>query len=368
MAMQNVATGALRLALTFVLASSACTADVAGEEPSSEHSNDGGEDAATASGGGGGSGGSAVVSGGGTGGILVSGGAGGTLVDAAVPDAAHAEPDAAHAEDDASTVSDAGVGPLPNQTCLEGVIDFVARGPYAFEATEVGSVKVWVPDLPFDCKPPVVHFANGTGAACSTYASALEHLASHGFFTACYESTQTGKGTQCIDAVEALYEEYRNRVSTQQIGFTGNGTGGGAALVCAYRAEEKWGNTKLLAAHAVPPDLAGVLGGWREIYDQIDSPVFLMNGSVDGAPTDGLVSESSVRDVYVALNDDVEAYWYEGLGAAHIPVPTAFIEESAVAWFRWKLLGDAAACQHFRAMPEGDRWNLQEQQNAVTCE
>jgi hypothetical protein len=263
---------------------------------------------------------------------------------------------------------DGGVGPLPDQSCLDDITDYVAAGPFSFEATAIGSVKVWVPSVPAGCKLPVVHFANGTGATCSTYAAALEHLASHGFLTACYESTQTGEGTQCIAAVEALYDEHPELASTQQIGFTGNATGGISALVCAYRAEEKWGATKRLAAHALPPDLAGGPGGWMDLLHHIDSPVFIVNGSIDGEPTDGIVSEHAVRSVYETFNDSVEAYWYEAVDAPHVPVPLAFIEESTVAWFRWKLLGDTVACRYVRSMPDSERWNLQEQQNAIACD
>jgi len=354
--------------LALALASAACDAssDDGGMTPSA---GGGGHGAAIATGGGGsashaGGAGSSATGGGGTTAPGVSGGAGGARTDAAVADAAQDHDGSAPADSGA----EGGVGPLPDQGCLEGVTDYLSAGPFDFEAVAIGSVKVWVPDVPEGCKLPVVHFGNGTGATCSTYTSALEHLASHGFLTACYESTQTGEGTQCIAAVEAVYAEYPELASTQQVGFTGNGTGGAAAYVCAYRAEEQWGDRKLIASHAVPPDVAGLVGGWRDLYAQVDTPVFVMNGSVDGMATDGLVSEASVRTLYEAFNERVEAYWYEGVDAPHIPVPSAFLEESAVAWFRWQLLGDAAACAYVKAMPDGERWNLQAQQNEVACE
>jgi hypothetical protein len=41
-------------------------------------------------------------------------------------------------------------------------------------------------------------------------------------------------------------------------------------------------------------------------------------------------------------------------------VPTRWAEESAVVWFRWKLLGDEAAGAYFKNMPNTDDWDLQQ--------
>jgi hypothetical protein len=43
------------------------------------------------------------------------------------------------------------------------------------------------------------------------------------------------------------------------------------------------------------------------------------------------------------------------------------MNESSVAWLRWQLLGDAKACEHFKAMPDSDDWNLQAAQNESAC-
>ena len=39
----------------------------------------------------------------------------------------------------------------------------------------------------------------------------------------------------------------------------------------------------------------------------------------------------------------------------------------AVAWFRWKLLGDNEACKAFKALPAGADWNSTKEQNAKSC-
>lgn len=79
-------------------------------------------------------------------------------------------------------------------------------------------------------------------------------------------------------------------------------------------------------------------------------------------------SASWVRRAFDALAGGTEAYWYEATGAAHIPILTSWTQESAVAWFRWKLLGDAAACEYFKAMPAGRNWNAQRSQSVTSCQ
>ena len=81
-----------------------------------------------------------------------------------------------------------------------------------------------------------------------------------------------------------------------------------------------------------------------------------------------LVSASWVGQAFDALPPTTEAYWYEAVGASHMtPIPTSYTQESAVSWFRWKLLGDAQACEYFKAMPNSSDWSLQNSQNEQPC-
>jgi hypothetical protein len=261
------------------------------------------------------------------------------------------------------TVSDGTTPPPPAPSCLDGITNYVDKGPFSYDTKTYGSVKMWVPRVPNGCKVPVIHLANGTGATCSTYGGTLQHLASHGFLATCYENANTGAGTQCIDAVKEALTRYPN-LTDNKLGFTGHSQGGGAAFICTYRAEQEWGNSMKIAGHAIEP--ASGFGSaplnWSSMYSQITSPMFMFNGSIDT-----LVSASYVRQAFNALNGDVEAYWYEANGAAHIPIPTAWSKESAAVWFRWKLLGDKAACQYFKAMPGTSDWDSQDSQNEQQC-
>jgi hypothetical protein len=38
-----------------------------------------------------------------------------------------------------------------------------------------------------------------------------------------------------------------------------------------------------------------------------------------------------------------------------------------VPWFRWKLLGDKAACKAFKALPATAAWDERQAQNAADC-
>ncbi len=245
--------------------------------------------------------------------------------------------------------------------CLDGITDYGNPGPFEFEAETSGQVKLWVPKVPAGCQVPIVHFANGTGGACSTYQATLEHLASHGFLVTCFENSATGAGTQCVTAVDTALEEH-GELASMRVGSGGHQTGGGSALLCVAHLEEKWGSAMRVVGHGSEPDLAGIAPSWQETYAKVASPIFIFNGSADQ-----LVSEGATREHMDALPAGIEAYWYEGTGAPHIPVPTRWMNESMVAWFRWKLVDDAAACEYFHAMPDSDDWDLQEQRNPSGC-
>jgi len=225
-------------------------------------------------------------------------------------------------------------------------------------------VRLWVPALPANCKTPVVHFDVGTAASCDNYLPLLEHLASHGFLTTCYESGQAGQVQHCLDAIDTAYRLHP-QLAGEMLGLSGHHTGGADAIACLSRAEQRWGNAKRYAVHATAP--ASGAGGsdgepWTESYAKLSSPVFLLSGSEDN-----LVSASWVGRGFDALADASEAYWYEARGAPHIPLPLSFMQESSVVFLRWKLLGDQRACAHFKAMPDAGEWTRKQQQNAREC-
>lgn len=274
----------------------------------------------------------------------------------------------------------AGAGDADN-SCLDGITNYQAQGPFRFTTRTSGKVKFWVPQVPAGCKVPIVHLANGTTATCSNYTGALERLASHGFLTACYEDPNTGAGSYGITAFDTALREFPDLADGKKFGSTGHSQGGQASLVTLQLAEAKYGADAVYAGLAMQP--ASGFGtqplgqSWRQSYGKIRSPVFMFSGdSATGfanssllglSAGDGLVAISWVNEGYGALPRSLEAYHWTAVGATHIPTPVPAEQQVSIPWFRWKLLGDGAACQFFKGMTSGGKWKVQKQQNVASC-
>ncbi len=254
-----------------------------------------------------------------------------------------------------------------SNSCLDVINNYTpGRGPFSVKRDTSGSVKMWVPKVPSGCKVPIVHLANGTGGMCMGYSSILNNLAEYGFLAICYESMNTGQGTQAITAVERAIREHADIADADKIGFTGHSQGGGGAIMGVYRAEQKWGMGKTYSGLAMQP--ASGFGNspmnWSSLYGKIHSPVSMFNGTADI-----LVSALYVRLAYNALPKSTPKVWYTatGMGSTHVPIPTGPTKEMSVPWFRWTLLGDTNACESFKAMPKGSGWRLAESANLPEC-
>lgn len=275
--------------------------------------------------------------------------------DAAVVSDASAEPSSGN-DDDA---------PAKSASCLDDITDFGAAGPFEYAAQNAGKVKLTVPKVPAGCKIPVVHLANGTGASCSAYKAILDRLASHGFLAACYDDPQTGAGSQGLMALQTAFEMFPDLLD-KKIGSTGHSQGGQAAFTVLQLAEQEWGDEMTYAGLAMEPasgygaQPAG--GSWQSVYAKIKSPMFMFSGTADT-----LVSAAWVQRGFDAMAKTNETYNWSAIGATHVPVPTAATQQVAIPWFRWKLLGDNAACKAFKALPATDKWDEVKAQNAADC-
>ena len=251
-------------------------------------------------------------------------------------------------------------------SCLRGITDYGARGPFRYSSRRVGSINMLIPNVPEGCKVPVAHLANGTGARCSIYQSILNSLASHGFLATCYESTNTGAGTQGLEAFERALASYPD-LAARKFASLGHSQGGQAAFVVLALAEQKFGPEATYAGLAMQP-ASGFGdqprgGTWQQVYSRIKSPMFMFSGTADI-----LVSASWVRRGFAALDDDTEAYNWSARGSTHIPTPNAETIEVAIPWFRWKLLGDTRACERFKALKSGRTWSESQVQNEAACD
>jgi len=252
---------------------------------------------------------------------------------------------------------------------LTAITDYEDAGPFKYTATSSGSVKIWVPTVPAGCKVPMVHLANGTGATCSDYGDDLVRFATQGFLTLCYEDPNTGAGTQGITAFTTAMAMYPN-LYDNKMGSTGHSQGGQAAFTVLQLAEAKWGTTMTYAGLAMEPasgfgtQPSG--GTWEQVYAKIKSPMFMFSGTADM-----LVSAAWVGEAYSAMNPMNEVYWWSATGATHIPTPQVPEEQVSIPWFRWKLLGDNAACKFFKAMPGNSMinpgWTKEKSENEKPC-
>jgi hypothetical protein len=250
---------------------------------------------------------------------------------------------------------------------MAGITAYDRPGPFKHKSLYKGLVKMWVPDVPKGCKVPMVHLSNGTGAFCDIYRPSLERLASHGFLALCFESPLTGTGDPGMIAFDAALKEYPE-LADHKFGSTGHSQGGQAALVTLQYAEARWGAKGVYAGLAMQPasgfGLQPLTGLWPTIYGKIKSPVFMFSGLV----TDGLVPAPWVTSAFLAMNDKTEAHHWMRALSTHIPVPNFEEEQISIPWFRWKLLGDAKACEYFKSIPKKDPlWILRDQQNVPAC-
>jgi len=264
---------------------------------------------------------------------------------------------------DASGIRDAGgndVTPADN-SCLDGITDYVHDGPFKFETKTSDTLRFFVPTVPVGCKVPVVYLGGGTGAVCDPYVAILQRLATHGFLGTCYEAITSGEGTECVTALDTAHAMFPS-LADDKLGVSGHEQGGGATFLCVQLAEVKWGKSKIYTGLAMEP--ASGLGGsdWMAAYARITSPMFMFSGTADG-----LTPESFVQQSFDALSDTDEAYWYAAVGATGVPVPVVPTQQVAVPWFRWKLLHDRKACDFFKQMPDGADWDARQSQNDSPC-
>jgi dienelactone hydrolase len=183
---------------------------------------------------------------------------------------------------------------------------------------------------------------------------------------ACFENANTGAGSQGVTAFETALQMYPN-LADNKLGSTGHNQGGQAAFTALQLAEEKWGTTMTYAGLSMEPtsgfSTQPTGGTWQEVYAKIKSPMFILSGSEDT-----LVSESWVQQAYNALPGTNETYWWSAIGAMNVPPPLTWAQQVSVPWFRWKLLGDKAACTAFKALPDGVTWQTKMSRNEKPCQ
>jgi hypothetical protein len=199
--------------------------------------------------------------------------------------------------------------------------------------------------------------------------------------TACYEDPDTGAGQYGVQAFDAALTMFPN-LADNKLGSTGHSQGGQASIVTVQLAEAKWGDKMIYAGLAMEPasgyGTQPVGQTWQKSYAKVKAPIFMFSGdsgtgfansTLLGLGTgDGLVAITWVQEGFDALSKSIEAYHWLAKGATHIPTPEPEEQQISIPWFRWKLLGDKAACEYFKKMPMGGKWKVQKEMNAKACQ
>jgi hypothetical protein len=126
----------------------------------------------------------------------------------------------------------------------------------------------------------------------------LQRLATHGFLAACYENTNTGAGSQGVQALDSALSTFPD-LADHKFGSTGHSQGGQAAFTVLALAEKKYGFGDWIYAGLAMEPASGfgtqpVGATWQQLYAAIVSPMFMFSG----LGTDGLVSQAWVQQAY----------------------------------------------------------------------
>lgn len=209
-----------------------------------------------------------------------------------------------------------------------------APGPYA-TAVQVGAVNTLYFPRDIASSPrrhPVIVWGNGTGAAPLVYRDLLLYWASHGFIVSAANTPASNAGISMRLGIDALARAdadpasvFRGRVDLGHIGAAGHSQGGAAAIV--------------VGADPRIDTIVPIQPGPLADIDNVDVPAFLMAGQ-----DDSIVFPALVRYFYNDA-DHIPAIYGEVRDADHFTIvgdPGPFAAPTT-AWFRFHLMGDAAA-------------------------
>ena len=229
-------------------------------------------------------------------------------------------------------------------SCIKEGGNLGKKGQYQVRANIRGQIKTYEPVS--DCKKPVVAFNNGTGAQCLFYRSVFENLASHGYFVACYESTMTGNGNQCLKALQAGFD--RDDTYIDRAAVLGHSQGGGATIACLWKAEKAFEGV-YFAGIPMQPAIGMNFPEASRALRELESPTFFITGD-----RDTVIRPSGVARGYSQIK--AEKFWYEcRTGCTHFNVQE-WTKAAAPAYFNWKLFGHDDAMEFIQKLPQTQYW------------
>jgi hypothetical protein len=225
------------------------------------------------------------------------------------------------------------------------VVDYGAPGPFTI-ACDVntgpgGAYDVFRPAMlgGANRRNPIVSWANGTLFPLADYQKLLEHWASHGLVViAGHTNTTAGGGTHKA-AIDWLVAEsarpaspYFGVLDTLHVAAAGHSQGGGATIAAGA---QKPGPLALTTTLPLMPILS--FESDTSIVGKQTAPMFNINATMDTRDPTGAVA----MQIYTAAKTELVQAAFIGIHedawmSAAMLAPT-------LAWFRFKLMGDAQA-------------------------
>lgn len=253
---------------------------------------------------------------------------------------------------DSGSAAVAGAGPGPGGgSGWPAVSDYAAAGPFATlrqnNTGPAGAYDVFRPMVLGEQgrKHPVISWANGTLYSVDDYSALLLHWASHGFVViAGHTNTTAGGGTHKA-GIDWLVGESKSATSpffgvldVAKIGAAGHSQGGGATIAAGAN---KPGTTGIVVTLPLMPILNFETDKTIVAHQLV--PMFNVNATMDkNDPTGAFATQ--IYDG--AVTELVQASFI----GVHTDAMNAKMHAPTVAWFRWRLMGDAQARATFYPM------------------
>ena len=231
------------------------------------------------------------------------------------------------------------------------VSDYAAAGPFTTlrqnNTGPAGAYDVFRPMVLGEQgrRHPVISWANGTLYSVDDYSALLLHWASHGFVViAGHTNTTAGGGTHKA-GIDWLVGESKSATSpffgvldVAKIGAAGHSQGGGATIAAGAN---KPGTTGIVVTLPLMPILNFETDKTIVAHQLV--PMFNVNATMDkNDPTGAFATQ--IYDG--AVTELVQASFI----GVHTDAMNAKMHAPTVAWFRWRLMGDAQARATFYPM------------------
>lgn len=193
-------------------------------------------------------------------------------------------------------------------------------------------------------RTPIVLWSNGRDQAPTNYASLLDQLASNGFVVAATNAPRSGAGVEPLACLDWLTTQnttasspYMGKLDLTKVGAAGHSMGGGGTIMAGKDARVK-------ATAPIQPYTRPGLGFVEGAEKEQKGPMLVLSGGAD------TVAAPAVHQAPMFAGANTPVVWATLAGASHsVPAQTdsSQYRPAVIAWFRYQLMGDAAAGRVF---------------------